>query len=116
MERESFFILISLDALLRMYCDDDDDDDDDVRQSSFVPTTAYSTSRVKRQTAERQEEEDDDGGRVYVFTLSLSLVSSASRVCDDNASSTHNTQKRSNNTHTLVRKQTAVLFFSFLLI
>ena len=74
MERESFFILISLDALLRMYCDDDDDDDDDVRQSSFVPTTAYSTSRVKRQTAERQEEEDDDGGRVYVFTLSPSLL------------------------------------------
>jgi len=65
---------------------------------------------VKRQTAEREEE--DGGGRVCVFTLSLSLVSSTSRVCDD-ASSTHNTQKRSNNTHTLVRKQTAVLFFAF---
>jgi hypothetical protein len=86
-------------------------DDDDVRQTLFFPPLPILASRVKRQTAQ-SEKEEDDGGRVRVFTLSLSLVSCASRVCDD-ASSRHNTQKRSNNTHTLVRKQTAVLFFSF---
>ncbi len=89
---------------------------DDVKQTLFFPPLPILASRVKRQTAQ-SEEEEDDGGRVCVcsLSLSLSLVSCASRVCDD-ASSTHNIQKRSNNTHTLVRKQTAVLFFSFFLL
>jgi len=63
---------------------------------------------VKRQVAEREKEKRM---AVDVYVCPLSLIS---RICDD-ASSTHNTQKRSNNKHTLVRKETVsiVLLFYF---